>query len=139
LIRSTVDTAVAVEVPSTRAGAGGLQRHGNGLQVAHLADQDDVGIRRAARRAREARGVRADLALVDHRLARDMDELDRVFEGDDVRRTGAVDQVDHRGEGGRLAGPGGAGDQHQPLGRAQKRVTTGGMPSCSRPVTLLGI
>ena len=36
--------------------------------------------------------------------------------------------------------PGGAGDQHQPLGeRRRSGATTGGMPSCSRPMILLGM
>jgi hypothetical protein len=40
-------------------------------------------------------------------------ELDRVLDGDDVVGTVVVAVVDHAGEGSRLAGAGGAGDQHQ--------------------------
>src|SRR5438128_9588872 len=42
-----------------------------------------------------------------------MEELDRVFDGDDVLMALAVDLVDHRGQRGRLARAGGSGDEHQ--------------------------
>jgi hypothetical protein len=42
-----------------------------------------------------------------------MQELDGVFDGDQMVGPGGVDAVDHRGEGGGLAGTCCAGDQHQ--------------------------
>jgi hypothetical protein len=44
-------------------------------------------------------------------------ELDRVLEGDDMLAPAPVDQVDHRGEGRRLAAAGRPGHQHQALGK----------------------
>src|SRR2546430_983080 len=40
-------------------------------------------------------------------------ELPGILDGDDVLVALAVDLVDHRGQGGRLARAGGAGDEHQ--------------------------
>ena len=58
----------------------------DGLLVAHLADQDHVGVlaQHAAQRALERGGVHADLALVDHRALVAVHELDRVLDRDDV-------------------------------------------------------
>ena len=42
-----------------------------------------------------------------------MEELDRVFDGDDVLVPLAVDLVDHRGQRRRLARAGRAGDEHE--------------------------
>src|SRR6185312_7851121 len=63
----------------------------------------------------EALGVGSHLALGEDGELVLVHELHRVLDGDDVLVVGAVDDVDHRGEGGGLAGAGGAGDQHQPL------------------------
>ena len=62
------------------------------LEVAHLADQDDVGVlaERAAQRVRERQRVDRDLALVDHRPVVAVQELDRVLDRHDVRRAGAL-------------------------------------------------
>ena len=56
--------------------------------VAHLADQDDVGIlaQRAAQRVRERLRVDRDLALVDDRVVVAVQVLDRVLDRHDVRR-----------------------------------------------------
>jgi hypothetical protein len=45
-----------------------------------------------------------------------VEELDRILDGHDVIRPGAVDQVDHRRERRRLAGAGRAGHEHEPAG-----------------------
>ena len=99
------------------AGFGGGHGHGDRFGVAQLADEDDVGIfaHRRAHAFGERRDVRAELALDDLRLLAAMDELDRVFERDDVEASRGVQVVDHRRERGRLAGAGGAGDQHHAL------------------------
>ena len=97
------------------AGFGGEQRGGNGFEVAHFADQNHVGVltQGGAQRGREVRGVDFDFALVDEALLVAVQKFDGVFNGDDVIGAGGVDAVDHGGQGGGLAGTGGAGDQHQ--------------------------
>ena len=54
------------------AGLGGGERERDGLEVAQLADGDDVGVlaQGGAQRAGEGAGVAADLALVDHAALR---------------------------------------------------------------------
>jgi hypothetical protein len=91
---------------------GGEDGRLDGLQVAHFADQDDVGIlaERALQAGGEAHAVGTDLALRDHRLLVVVQILDRVLDGDDVPAGGAVDVVDHGRERGRLTATGGAGD-----------------------------
>ena len=85
------------------------------LAVAHFADEDDL--RRLAQRGAQAVGIgveiRAQFALVKRALVVLVDELDRVFERDDVVSLRAVDLVEHGGERGRLARAGRAGDEHQ--------------------------
>src|SRR3954453_12911759 len=98
------------------AGLGRREGSANGLLVAHLADQDHVGVlaQDAAHRPGEAFGVRADFALVDDRAFVFVQVLDRVLEGDDVIGPGAVDVVDHRRQRRALARAGGAGDEDDP-------------------------
>ena len=98
------------------AGLRRRERRAHGLLVAHLADQDHVGVlaQDAAHRPREAVRVGADLALVDDRAFVFVQVLDRVLERDDVVRAGAVDVVDHRRQRRALARAGGAGDEDDP-------------------------
>lgn len=58
----------------------------NGIEVAHLADEDNVRVLTQDRPQAVcvASGVFADLALVDDALIRLVDVLDRVFQRDDV-------------------------------------------------------
>ena len=62
------------------------ERRGDGFQIAHFADQDDVGVftKRVPERGGEALSVGADLALVDEARLVVVDELDRIFHRDDV-------------------------------------------------------
>src|SRR5690606_1942298 len=85
-----------------------------GLDVAHLADQDDVRVlaQGGAQGAGERLGVEPDLALVDDRALVAERVLDRVLDRDDVAGLPLVDVVHHGGQRGRLAGAGDAGDQH---------------------------
>ena len=124
-------------------GAGGVQRgeddvagfgRGDGrldrLQVSHLADEDHVGVlsQGAANRLGETGHVNADFALVHRRLLVRVVELDRILDGDDVMVETLIDVIDHRGQGGRLAGARRPGDQHQParpgtqLGQHRRRA-----------------
>jgi len=86
------------------AGLGRRQRGRDGLRVAHLADEDDIGVlaQHASERRPEVGGVGTDLTLVDDRLLVGVQDLDRVLDGHDVAAHRRVDVVDHRGEGRRL-------------------------------------
>jgi hypothetical protein len=97
-------------------GLGRGQRRLDGLLVAHLTDEDHVGVlaQHPAQRALERGGVHADLALVDHRAYVGVDELDRILDRDDVLAHRAVHVVDHRRERRRLPRAGGACEQHDP-------------------------
>ena len=68
------------------AGLRGGQRCGDGLQVAHLADQDDVRVlaQHDPHGRAEGVGVESDLALVDGRQVVGVQVLDRILDGDDV-------------------------------------------------------
>ena len=94
---------------------GGGQRGPDRLEVAHLADEDHVRVlaERRAEALGERRRVLADLALVDDAAPVLVEELDRILDGQDVLRARPVDPVDQRGERRRLAGAGGAGDEHE--------------------------
>ena len=118
MMRSMVFTAGGVqraehEVPGFR----GRHRHGNRLGIAQLADEDHVRVfaHRGAHAFGEARDVRVQLAL-DHLafLLRWTNSIgsSRLMMFSSTRR---VQVVDHRGERGRLAGAGGAGDQDHAL------------------------
>jgi len=68
------------------AGLGRRQRGGDGLLVAHLPYEDDVGIlaQNAPQRPLERARVLPDLALVEDRSLVAVKELDGVLDGDDV-------------------------------------------------------
>ena len=97
------------------AGLGGGQRGADRLEVAHLADEDHVGVlaERGAQGLGERRRVGADLALVDDAGAMPVEKLDRILDREDVLVPRAVDVVEQRGERRRLAGAGRAGDEDE--------------------------
>src|SRR6266704_3265278 len=97
------------------AGYGGQQRRGNGFEVAHFADQNHVGVltQSGAQRGGKVRGVHFDFALVDETLLVAVQELDGVFDGDQVVGAVGVDAVDHCRQCGGFTGTGGARNQHQ--------------------------
>ena len=111
-------------------GLGGGERGADRLEVAHLADQDHVGVlaERGAQRLAEAGRVDADLALVDDAALVAVHELDRVLDREDVIGAVAVDLVDHRRERRRLTGAGRARDEdeaarlHRQLGERARQV-----------------
>ena len=105
-------------------GLGDDQRRLDGLEIAHFADQDDVGVlpQHVLQRLGEAVRVGEHLALVDHRVLVLVHELDRVLDGDDVLGARVIDLVDHRRERRRLAAAGRAGDAIQD---AEMRTPTG--------------
>src|SRR5579884_1083406 len=99
------------EVARLRSSERGRDR----LEVAHLADENHVGVlaERRLQRVRKARRVRTDLALVDDAALVAVHELDRILDGEDVLRAIAIDLVDHRCERRRLTGAGGPGDENE--------------------------
>jgi hypothetical protein len=97
------------EVTRLGRAQGGVDR----LLVAHLADEDDVGVlaQDAPQGARERARVHPDLALVDQRALVGVQDLERVLDRDDVTGARGVDVVDHRRERRRLARSRRAGEQ----------------------------
>ena len=93
----------------------GQQSRGDGFEVAHFADQNDVGIlaKPGAQGGREICGVHLDFALVDEAFLVAVQEFDGVFDGDDVIGPRGVDAVDHGRERRGFARPGGPGHQNQ--------------------------
>jgi len=97
------------------AGLRGGQRSRDRLQVTHLPDQDHVRVlaQRGLQGSSEGGGVGAQLALVDQAALVLVEELDGVLDGHDVLFALLVDQVDERGQGGRLARARGPGEQDE--------------------------
>ncbi|MEM7735286.1 MAG: hypothetical protein AAF267_05790 [Deinococcota bacterium] len=59
----------------------------------------------------------SDLALVYQRPVGDMQILDRIFDRDDVDRTGLIDVIDQCSETGAFSRSGRPGDENQPVGQ----------------------
>ena len=87
----------------------------HGLDIADLADQDAVGrlAQRTLERGVQVTRVGADLALVDDGELVAEDELDRVFQREDVAGAVGVAVVDQRGQRGGLAHAGGPHHQEE--------------------------
>ena len=119
MMRSMVFGALEVcSVPKTKwPGLRGSQRELNRFEIAHFAHEDDVGIlaERGLQRIGEGQRMDAQLALVDETFLCFMDELDRIFDGDDVAFEGVVEIIHHRGERRGFAGAGRAGHKDQAL------------------------
>ena len=98
------------------SGVGSLERGVQRLEVADLADHDDVGIlsEHAAQRLRESGRVGAHLALIDVAVDVTMQELDRILDRDHVRVPVLVDALNHRRERGALPRPRDSRDEHEP-------------------------
>ena len=122
------------------AGLGRGQGDRDRLEIAQLPDQDDVGVlaQDVLEGVGERLGVLADLALVDQAALVAVEELDRVLHGHDVVLALPVGQVDHAGQGGRLARPGRAGDQHEPPGQAGEAAHLGRDAEGLQRLDLLG-
>src|SRR5580658_6189665 len=97
------------------AGFGSKNGGGDGFQVAHFADQDDVRVltKCSAQRGGEGRGVHFHFALIDEAFFIAVQIFDRVFDGDDVLGAQRIDAVNHGGERGGFSGTGGAGGENQ--------------------------
>ena len=123
------------------AGLSGGQRGRDRLEVAHLADEDHVGVlaQRGFERDREVGRVGADLALVDDALLCAVQELDRVLDREDVllalaliRSTIDASEVD-------LPEPVGPVTRTKPRGLRVNSSSTAGSPSSSRLLISCGM
>src|SRR4029077_9266359 len=98
---------------------GGFENHLDSFAVAHFADEDYLG--RLAQRGAKGQGkvgcVAVQFALVNRRALVVVQELDGVFDGDDVVVTLPIDAVEESGEGGTLAGSSRPGDQHDAVAK----------------------
>lgn len=97
------------------AGFCGRQGKANRVGVAHFADLDNVRVfpHGVLQCGLVAPGMTVDLALGYQAVNVLMQVFDRVFQGQDVGEAGAVDVINHGGQGGRFSGAGGAGDNHE--------------------------
>ena len=113
------------------------RRHGglNGVQIPHLPQQDHVGgLAQAGPEGGDvAGGVHGQLPLADDALLVAVEVLDGVLNGDDVGVAVLVHRVHHAGEGGGLAAPRRAGDQHHAPGHP------GDLHNLGRDVLLLPV
>ena len=98
------------------AGLGEIDRVLHGFPIPHLADKNHVGRlpQRIFQRQIVGFGIYAHFALVHQRLLVAVEELDGVFDGDDVLPALAVAVIQHRRQGGRLTAAGAAQKNHQP-------------------------
>ena len=96
---------------------GGGHCHGNRLCISKLADQDYVRIftHGGTDSVCEADNVRSDLTLNYLALLTGVNELNGVFEADNVQRTRSVQVVNHCRESCRLTGSCRPRDQHHSL------------------------
>ena len=89
------------EVTGLRGGDGQL----NGFQVAHLSDQDHVGVfpQGCSECISKAASVLIELTLVHQAAIAFVNKLDRIFDGEDVFGPAVVDVIQQCGQGGCLA------------------------------------
>ena len=93
-----------------------LKRHLHRFSAAQLTDEDHVRVLSpsAPNRVGEAGGVIAHFAVGNLALLRPVDELDRIFNRENVPFTVPVDVIEHGRERGALSASGRAGHQDQP-------------------------
>ena len=125
------------EVPGLGRGERGRDR----LEVAHLADEDHVGVlaeRGAQPLAEPGTSEPISRWLTMQRWCQ-VQELDRVLDREDVLGRVVVDLVDQRRERRRLARPGRAGHEHEPARLLAQIVEPLGMRSSSSVRIAAGI
>src|SRR3972149_2955043 len=74
----------------------------------------------------DALRIEAERPLADETLLPRVDELDWILDGDDVLLAVLVDEVDHRGERCRFAGPRRSGHQDEPFPLLAEGLEDGG-------------
>ena len=96
---------------------GGVNGRHERLFVAHFAHQHDIGIfaHGMLHRDFEVFHIHADLTLIDQAFVFGVNELDGIFEREDVLAIETVDVVEHRGNRGGLSRTGHARQQHHSL------------------------
>jgi hypothetical protein len=89
----------------------GCQCQGNGFEISHLTDENDVRIlaQCSLQAGSERGGMLGNLALGDNALLVAMNEFDRLLDGHDVTAVVGIDVIDQGRKGGTLAGTGGTG------------------------------
>src|SRR5580704_8146047 len=97
------------------AGFGCENGGGDGFEVAHFADQDDVRVltKRGAQRGGERCGVHFHFALIDETFFIAVQIFDWIFDGDDVLGAQRIDAVNHGCQRGGFSGTSGAGGENQ--------------------------
>ncbi len=107
---------------------GGVNRGFESFAVSHLTHQHDVGVfsHRVFHGHVEVDHVLPDLALIDQTLVGRVDELDRVFDRQNVLVHVAVDPVEHRRNRRALSGTGHTGKQHHSWSYLQWSTMHGG-------------
>ena len=120
---------------------GGFERDLHRLQVAHLADEHDVGIfaQRGPQGGLETLRVHADLALIDQAFLVVVHEFDRVLDRDHVVGPVVVDVIDHRRQRGGFAAAGWPGHEHKALAQETQFPDQPGRPSSRKLRSLAGI
>ncbi|VAU69071.1 Uncharacterised protein [Klebsiella pneumoniae] len=98
------------------------QRQAYRLAVAQLTKQNHIRIftQRAAQGLGKGRAVQAYLPLLDQATFTLVHKLHRIFQGQNVPVRLVIEEIDHRGQGGRFPTAGGAGDQNQAIVIGQK-------------------
>ena len=93
------------------------RRHSDvdGLIIPHLPQEDDIGglTKGGAQGPHIAHRIPRHLALGDDAILVPVQIFDGVFDGDDMGVAGAVELIDHAGEGGGFTAASRAGDEHQ--------------------------
>src|SRR5207244_5946635 len=109
------------------AGLGGMNGRLERMNIAQLADQNDVRVlpHRVLEGLVPVHAIQADLALVDVGLLVGVGEFDGVFDGENVQRLACVDVVEHRGDGGGFAAAGHAGEDDHALVEVAQLLDTG--------------
>ena len=105
------------------AGLRGVHCHRYSICVTQFPNQYDVRVlaHSRANAVGETRQMGPELSLDNLRLLARVNEFDRILEADDVEASCFVEVVNHRSKRRRLAGAGGAGDQHHALVEVTKR------------------
>ena len=81
----------------------------------------------------------SNLPMIDDTALTAMDKFDGIFNGDNVILTMLIGVVDDRCKGGRLSTPRWTSEKTSPLCSMASCVVTGGKPSWSAVMTLLGM
>ena len=102
------------------------------LRQTALPEEHDVGIGAQGRFEGCLLLLDRHVSLADHGVARRVQVLDGVLDGEDVHRFGHVDPVHQAGEGGRLAGARRSGGYYQAVGVGEQGVDLSRQPELAQ-------